>query len=164
MRNHLAPLLEKTLCECNRLPLASRAYVISATSDAGQHFLLLSLTSFNGRQEQFQLKPTTTIGVNRPAIVREIPQFCLFPAFPHFCENVPHFWLYFEITKISENRNNFTRTDTFCSKKLKKNTTKIAENRNKFHCRRHFVRKSSAKTPMIASHSHWSSRIFFIPC
>ena len=35
------------------------------------------------------------IGVNRPAIVREIPHFCLFPAFPHFCKNVPHFWLYF---------------------------------------------------------------------
>ena len=31
------------------------------------------------------------IGVNRPAIVREIPHFGLFPAFPHFCENVPHF-------------------------------------------------------------------------
>ena len=35
------------------------------------------------------------IGVNRPAIVREIPHFGLFPAFPHFCQNVPHFWLYF---------------------------------------------------------------------
>ena len=54
------------------------------------------------------------IGVNRPAIVRKIPHFGLFPAFPHFCENVPHFWLYFEITKIAENRNNFPCTETFC--------------------------------------------------
>ena len=50
------------------------------------------------------------IGVNRPAIVREIPQFGIFPAFPHFCQNVPHFWLYFEITKIAENRNNISCT------------------------------------------------------
>ena len=55
------------------------------------------------------------IGVNRPAIVREIPHFCLFPAFPHFCENVPHFWLYFETTKIAENRNNVSCLETFCS-------------------------------------------------
>ena len=71
-------------------------------------------------------KPTTcihciVIGVNRPAIVREIPHFGLFPAFPHFFENVPHFWLYFEITKFAENRTNFS-------------------------CMRHFVRKISAKT------------------
>ena len=61
------------------------------------------------------------IGVNRPAIVREIPHFGLFPAFPHFCQNVPHFWLYFEITNIAENRNNFSCTETFCSKKLCEN-------------------------------------------
>ena len=61
------------------------------------------------------------IGVNRPAIVREIPHFCLFPAFPHFCQNVPHFWLYFEIIKIAE----------------------IAII---LAVRRHFVRQSSAKT------------------
>ena len=36
------------------------------------------------------------IGVNHPAIVREILHFYVFPAFPHFSENVPHFWLYFE--------------------------------------------------------------------
>ena len=36
------------------------------------------------------------IGVNHPAIVREIPHFDVFPAFPHFSQNVPHFWLYFE--------------------------------------------------------------------
>ena len=35
------------------------------------------------------------IGVNHPTIVRETPHFDLFPAFPHFCQNVPHFWLYF---------------------------------------------------------------------
>ena len=58
------------------------------------------------------------IGVNHPAIVREIPHFGLFPAFPHFCENVPHFWLYFEITKIAQNCTNFSCTETFCSKKL----------------------------------------------
>ena len=36
------------------------------------------------------------IDVNHPAIVREIPHFDVFPAFPHFSENVQHFWLYFE--------------------------------------------------------------------
>ena len=36
--------------------------------------------------------------------MREIPHFSLFPAFPHFLENVPHFWLYFEKQKIPENR------------------------------------------------------------
>ena len=36
------------------------------------------------------------IDVNHPAIVREIPHFDVFPAFPHFSQNVPHFWLYFE--------------------------------------------------------------------
>ena len=61
------------------------------------------------------------IGVNRPAIVREIPHFGLFPAFPHIWENVPHFWVYFEIPKIAENRNNFSCTETFCSKKLWEN-------------------------------------------
>ena len=47
---------------------------------------------------------SSSIGVNRPAIVRELPHFGLFPAFLHFGENVPHFWLYFE---IAENRINF---------------------------------------------------------
>ena len=56
------------------------------------------------------------IGVNRPAIVREIP---------HFGQNVPHFWLYFEITKITENRNNCSCTETFCSKKLRENVSDI---------------------------------------
>ena len=70
------------------------------------------------------------IGVNRPAIVREIPHFGIFPAFPHFCENIPHFWLYFEMSQIAENYSNF-------------------------HCRRHFVRKSSAKTSIIASPSYF---------
>ena len=36
------------------------------------------------------------IGINHPAIVREIPHFYVFPAFPHFFQNIPHFWLYFE--------------------------------------------------------------------
>ena len=36
------------------------------------------------------------IGVNHPAIVWEIPHYDVFLAFPHFSENVPHFWLYFE--------------------------------------------------------------------
>ena len=36
------------------------------------------------------------IGVNHPAIVWEIPHFGVFPAFPHFSENVPHFCLYFQ--------------------------------------------------------------------
>ena len=65
--------------------------------------------------------PNYPIGVNRPAIMREIPHFGLFPTFPHFCENVPHFWLYFEITKISENCTNFSCTETFCSKKRSNN-------------------------------------------
>ena len=45
------------------------------------------------------------------------------PAFLYFCQNVPHFWLYFEIKKISENRNNFSCTETFCAKKLCKNVS-----------------------------------------
>ena len=49
------------------------------------------------------------IGVNHPAIVREIPHFSLFPAFPHFLENVPHFWLYFEKPKNPENQDNSWR-------------------------------------------------------
>ena len=64
------------------------------------------------------------IGVNRPAIVREIPHFGLVPALPHFCEDVPHFWLYFELTKIAENRNTFSCMYVcmfFCSKKLCEN-------------------------------------------
>ena len=61
------------------------------------------------------------IGVNPPAIVREIPHFGFFPAFPHFCENIPHFWLDFETTKIGENRVNFRYTETFSSKKLCEN-------------------------------------------
>ena len=69
------------------------------------------------------LKYFAHIGVNRPAIVREIPHFCLFPAFPHFRQNVQHFWLYYEITKIAENRNNFSCTETFCSKKLCENVS-----------------------------------------
>ena len=60
------------------------------------------------------------------------PAFGLFPAFPHFCENVPHFWLYFETIKIDENRNNFSCRPL----------------------RRHFVRKSSAKTSIITSPSY----------
>ena len=101
------------------------------------------------------------IGVNRPAIVREFPRFGLFPAFSHFCENVQHFWLYIETTKIAENRNHFSCTETFCSKISAKtsmspscfwlkNMSKIAENRNNCHCRRHFVRKSAPKTSMIS--------------
>ena len=43
-----------------------------------------------------ELVTVVTIGVNHPAIVREIPHFDEFPAFPHFFQNVPHFWLYFE--------------------------------------------------------------------
>ena len=64
------------------------------------------------------------IGVNLLAIMREIPHFGLFPAFPHFCQNVPHSWLYFKITKIAENRNNFSCTEeSFCSTKLCENAS-----------------------------------------
>ena len=98
------------------------------------------------------------IGDNRPAIVREIPHFGIFPAFPHFCENVPNVWLYFEITKIAENRNNVSSMKIFSSKKLCENVndsvtqllkllfySKIAENRNSFHCRRHFGQKKALR-------------------
>ena len=61
------------------------------------------------------------IGVNCPAIVREIPHVGLFPALPHFCENVLHFWLYFEISKNDENCTNNSCTETFCTKNLCKN-------------------------------------------
>ena len=63
------------------------------------------------------------IGVNRPAIEREIPHFGLIPA---FFQNVPHFWLYIEVKK----------------------SLKIAII---LAVRRHFVRKSSAKTSVTAS-------------
>ena len=53
------------------------------------------------------------IGVNHPAIVREIPHVSLFPAFPHFLENVPHFLLYFEKQKNPENRDNSWRQKEF---------------------------------------------------
>ena len=66
------------------------------------------------------------IGVNHPAIVREIPHFGLFPA---FCENVPH----------------------FCFISKYKKSLKIAI---MFTIRRHFVGNSSAKTAMIASPSY----------
>ena len=46
------------------------------------------------------------IGVNCPAIVREIPHVDVFPAFSHFPENIPHFWLYIEKT-LPETRDNF---------------------------------------------------------
>ena len=64
------------------------------------------------------------IGVNRPAIVREIPHFGLFPAFLREC---PAFLALF--------RNN-------------KKSLKIAI---MFAGMIHFVRKSTAKTAMIAS-------------
>ena len=40
------------------------------------------------------------LGVNRPAIMRDIQHFVLFPAILHFCENVPHLGIYFEKEKI----------------------------------------------------------------
>ena len=63
------------------------------------------------------------ICVKRPAIVREIPHFGLIPAFPHFFQIVPHFWLYFEVTKIAENSNTFSCTETLCSKKVYENVS-----------------------------------------
>ena len=69
------------------------------------------------------------IGVNHPAIVREIPHFGLFPAFPHFART--------------------SRIFCFISKYQK--SLKIAII---FTVRRHFVGKSSAKTAMIASPSY----------
>ena len=64
-----------------------------------------------------------SIGVNHPAIVREIPHFAFLPAFPHFCENVLHFFiLYFrkksnslEIVII------FSSTKIYCEQSLCKN-------------------------------------------
>ena len=70
-----------------------------------------------------------TIGVNRSAIVREIPHFGLIPAFTHFFQNVPHFCFFFEVKK----------------------SLKIAI---VLAVRSYFVRKSSAKTSVIASPSY----------
>ena len=57
----------------------------------GRHVLLGVVVD-----QQVQTYLTKFIGVNHPAIVREIPHFYVFPAFPHFSQNVPNFWLYFE--------------------------------------------------------------------
>ena len=64
--------------------------------------------------------PKLIIGVNRPAIVWEILHFGIFPAFPHFCENVLHGWIYFKITKIAKNRNNFHYRDILFERALRK--------------------------------------------
>ena len=74
---------------------------------------LISETILENNMDAFSM--SQPIGVNRPAIVREIPHFGFFPAFPHFCENVPHFWHNFE------NRTNFRCTETFSSKNLCEN-------------------------------------------
>ena len=58
------------------------------------------------------------IGVNRPAIVQEIPHFGLFPA---FSPERPALMDLFRNKKIAENRNNYSCTETFCSKNLCKN-------------------------------------------
>ena len=76
--------------------------------DAGLDDVMKESIHFIGACYGHKFDPSDTIGVIRPAIMREIPYFGLFPAFPHFCQNVPHFWLFFEITKITENRNNFS--------------------------------------------------------
>ena len=80
-------------------------------------------TQFSYKLHQSDVTNTNTICVNRPAIVREIPPFGL--NVPHFRQKVPHFWLNFEITKIVENRNNFScrPTEIFCSKKLCENVS-----------------------------------------
>ena len=67
-------------------------------------------------------KHNTSIGVNRPTIMQEIPHFALFPAIPHVCENVPHFSLDCEKDNI-----------------LRKSRCFPAP-------RRHFVHRSCAKT------------------
>ena len=104
--------------------------------------------------------PNHCIGVNCPAIVRKTPHFRLLPAFPHFCQNVLHFWLYFEITKIAiifavrrHVRKSSAKTAMIAPPSylivifIQKYVKKIAENRNNNdQCRRHFVRESSAKT------------------
>ena len=65
------------------------------------------------------------IGVNHPAIVREIPHFDVFPAFPHFSQNVPHIWLYFEkqiflqIVIILAPERNVVRNGSFTVKDLR---------------------------------------------
>ena len=72
-----------------------------------------AVTTSSGRLFHELTTLMENIGVNHPAIVREIPHFSLFPAFPHFLENVPHFWLYFEKQKIPENRDNSWRQKEF---------------------------------------------------
>ena len=67
----------------------------------------------------------TKIKVRIIALVSTVPQSCgkscILAYFLRFCENVPHFWVYFEITKIAENGNNFSCIETFCSKKVCEN-------------------------------------------
>ena len=70
----------------------------------------------------FTPRCANVIGVNHPAIVREIPHFYVFPAFLHFSQNVPHFWLYFEkqiflqIVIILAPERNFVRNGSFTVK------------------------------------------------
>ena len=59
--------------------------------------------------------PNDGIGVNRPAIVREIPHFGLFPAF------LPERPAFLALFRNYKNRNNVSCTETFCSKKLCEN-------------------------------------------
>ena len=109
------------------LPVATEVHLDSIVylhcpvdlGDAQDHLtrpVLDPTTSLNIQVNLKHRKPL--IGVNRPAIVRKSR---ILAYFLHFCQNVPHFWPYFEITKMAENRNNFSCMETFCSKKLCEN-------------------------------------------
>ena len=116
-------------------PVVFKSRSLTSCSRHMTHVLMSACESWLATEYDFphsshcDSKTQTSHRCQPSAIVRVIPHFGLFPAFPHFCRNVPHFWLYFEITKI-------------------------ALNRNIFAVRRHLVRKSCAKTSVIASPSY----------
>ena len=58
------------------------------------------------------------IGVDRPAIVLDNPAFWISSHIPAFLRDRAAFLALLGNKKIAENRNNFSCTETFCSKKL----------------------------------------------
>ena len=115
-------------CVCIALVCAHTDTYIKYNLYNGQfnHFIALtsSLKDSICRPVSLACDKTTFTSSSRCQL-STVPQSCgksrIFAYFPHFCENVLHFWLYFEITKIYENRYNFSCTETFCSKKLYEN-------------------------------------------
>ena len=98
-----------------------------------------------------------------------VPQLCgkfrILAYFPHFCQNVPHFWLISKQQKSLKNAKKICCTERHFVRKSSAKSTMIAptsflivifiqkslKNAKKICCtERHFVRKSSAKSTMIA--------------